>query len=379
MTALTSIARRFSAFAFILFSLAASAFADAPAVSFDLGYMVECYDVTPQAFALLHPDEKIIEADLRVSVRMEKGEQKDVEQLQFEFTSPGERLRVIDFMPRTQIEAEATDPIEVVKTSETVRAIGGTLGGTVSLSGGNSHVTGVVATSALPAGNANATHRNELKETTKKTPPGKVVVASGTLANEHGVFFKLHQSSAASFEGIKRLSFRFVVPSRWSGDWVVLSCQATGTVKRWFTKSTELIGESKAFLALYVSGNTSAEQAALALAETQERYLAVASSKDHEIMIVDALAMEARPWRQSAPVHTPSSAKTLLSHLKPVTSSAMLNFPAGEKPPTQEAAKQLKLALDGVAHLSAFPGTTSSMSEMAAKTGQSFHPGSRNQ
>jgi beta-lactamase regulating signal transducer with metallopeptidase domain/tetratricopeptide (TPR) repeat protein len=91
--------------------------------------VVECYDVTPRAFALLHPDEKIIEADLRVSVRIEKGEEKDVQQLQFEITSPGERLRVIDFLPRTQIEAGAAASIETIRTTETTRSVGATLGG----------------------------------------------------------------------------------------------------------------------------------------------------------------------------------------------------------------------------------------------------------
>src|SRR5690348_5351431 len=107
----------------LVIGFASSTLADQPKVAFDLSYVVECRDVTSQAFAMLHPDEKVVEANLRVSVRMEKGEEKDIEQLLFEITSPGERLRVIDFLPRTQIEPEEADSIEVVKTSETIRSL----------------------------------------------------------------------------------------------------------------------------------------------------------------------------------------------------------------------------------------------------------------
>jgi hypothetical protein len=335
--------------------LTPAAFANGPKVGFDLGYMVECHDVTPQAFALIHPDEKIIEADLRVSVRVERGEEKDVDQLEFEITSPAERLRIVDFLPRTQIEAEAADAIEVVKTSETIRSVGGTVGTTVTIGGGSPHANGAVVASALPAANANATHRNELKETTKKVPPGRAIVASGTLENEHGVFFKLRRSSAGTFEGIKPFSFRFVVPAQWRGDWMVISCTATGNVKRYFFKSTEEIGSAKAFLALYVAGETRAERAALEMAEAQERYFAVKPAKDRYDLIITTLATEARPWRSSSQTHTVAAAvRTPVTCLKPV-SSGVFRFTAEEKPPTGKACSWLKQTLDRMARFSAAP------------------------
>ena len=346
--------RNLAVLAIVLWPFASVVFANGPKVGFDLGYMVECHDVTPQAFALVHPDEKIIEADLRVSVRVEKGEERDVEQLEFEITSPGERLRIIDFLPRTLIESEAADHIEVVKTSETIRSVGATVGTTVSIGGGTGHANGAVVTSALPAGNANATHRNELKETTKKVPPGKAVVTSGTLANEHGVFFKLRRSAAGTFEGIKPFSFRFVVPAQWRGDWMVISCTATGNVKRYFFKSTEEIGSAKAFLALYLVGDTRAERAALEMAEAQEQYFAVKPDKDRYDLIIATLATEARPWRAPPQTHTmAASVKTPVTCLKPVTSGAVFKFTAQEKP--CKVCNWLKQTLDRVARFSAAP------------------------
>ncbi|HQU47188.1 MAG TPA: hypothetical protein PK867_30565, partial [Pirellulales bacterium] len=205
-------------------------------------------------------------------------------------------------------------------------------------------------TSAFPAGNANATHRNELKETTKKIPPGKVVVASGTLGNEHGLFFKLRRTSAGTFEGIKPFSFRFVVPSDWRGDWLLLSCQARGTVKRYFFKSSEEIGAAKAFLALHVAGDAVAERAALELAEAQQQYLAAKSSKDRYDLI-DALATEAQQLRM-ADARSSNGGKTAVTCLKPVTSGV---FWFAEKPPACDACNRLKQSLARVARFSAVP------------------------
>ncbi|HET6882919.1 MAG TPA: hypothetical protein VFI31_22310 [Pirellulales bacterium] len=336
-------------------NLAFPVYAAQPKVSFDLGYVVECRDVTPQAFAMLHPDEKVIEANLRVSVRLESGDEKDLDQLQFEITSPAERLRIIDFLPRSQIEPDA-DNIEVVKTSETIHSLGASVGATLAVSGGSKNGSATM-TSALPSGNANSTHRNELKETTKKIPTGRPIVTSGTLENEHGVFFKLRRTAAGSFEGIKLFSFRFAAPSDWRGDWLVISCQARGTVTRYFFKSIEEVGASKAFLALHLAGDATAERAAQEMAIAQEEYFAAKPPKDRFDLIITTLATEARPWRDTAHTHhVAADVKTPVTCLKPVTSGGVFRFAAARKSPACEACTTLKRALDHVARFSSAPG-----------------------
>lgn len=329
--------------------LHSSAGAHQPEISFDLGYVVECRDVTPQAFALLHPDERVVEANLRVSVRMEGGEEKDVERLLFEIASPGERLRVIDFLPRTQIEPEADD-IELVKTSETIHSLGATVGATVSVGGRG---TNGVISSALPAANATTSHRNQLTETTKKIPAGHPIVTSGTMENEHGVFFKLRRTAADTFEGIKPFSFRFAVPRDWRGDWLVLSCRARGTVKRYIFKSTEEIGSTKAFLALYLAGDAAAERAAFTLAQVQQRYLATKLPKDdHDL--VDALASEARQLRLADSADS-RNGKAAVTCLKPAAPGGIFHFTVAEESPQSDAYKSLKKSLERVARFSAAP------------------------
>lgn len=340
---------------FATVALASPVYAAQPKVSFDLGYVAECHDVTPQAFALLHPDEKVIETNLRVSVRLESGEEKDIDQLQFEFTSPGERLKIIDFLPRSQIEPEA-DNIEVVKTNETIRSLGASVGATVAVSGGGKNGSATL-TSALPAGSANATHRNQLTETTKKIPTGRPIVTSGTLENEHGVFFKLRRTAAGSFEGIKFFSFRFAVPSDWRGDWLVVSCQARGTVSRYFFKSIDEIGTSKGFLAMHLAGDAPSERAAQEMAQAQEEYFAAKPPKDRFDLMISTLATEARPWRDQAHTrHVSAAVKTPVTCLKPVTTAGVFRFCSSHKTSSCEACTLLKQSLDHVAGFSAAAG-----------------------
>lgn len=324
-----------------------------PKVAFDLGYIVECQDVTSQAFAMSHEGEKVVEANLRVSVRLESGEEKDIDQLLFEITSPSERLRIIDFLPRTQIEPEA-DNIEVVKTSETIHSVGATVGATIAVSGGTKNGNAMM-TSALPAANANSSHRNQLTETTKKIPAGRAIVTSGTLENEHGVFFKLRRTAAGTFEGIKPFSFRFAVPTDWRGDWLVISCTARGTVSRYFFKSIEEIGTNKAFLGLHLAGDAAAERAALDMAQAQEDYFAAKPPRDRFDLIISTLATEARPWRDASHTRRVSAAvKTPVTCLKPVGTGGVFHF-LTHKTPACEVCNMLKRSLDHIASFSDAP------------------------
>lgn len=347
--------------------LSGRAVAATPEVQFDTGYLVECRDVTPQAFALLHPREKVVEASLRISVRLAKGEEKDIEELRFEITSPAERLRIIDFLPRTQIESESLDGIEVVKTTESIHSLGAGVGTTLSFSGGAGGAHGTVLTQALPNANANSTHRKELKETTKKVPPGKPVIISGTLENEHGVFYKLRRSATGSFEGTKLLSFRFVVPADWRGDWVVLSSEARGQARRhYFFKSVAAVGESKAFIGLHLAGDEKAERAALGVAEAQEQYFATKAPAERYDLIITALATEARPWRAASHTKNMADAKVPVTCYKPVPSGRK-SKQSSDRADGEAPCVYLRQTLDRLASLSSAPGWQTETPRMAAQ------------
>lgn len=350
-------ARRFGIGLLLAISLLSGrAVAATPEVQFDTGYLVECRDVTPQAFALLHPREKVVEASLRVSVRLAKGDEKDIDELRFELTSPAERLRVVDFLPRTQIESESIDGIEVVKTTESIHTLGAGVGTTLSFSGGTGSAHGTVLTQALPNASANTTHRKELKETTKKVPPGKAVIISGTLENEHGVFYKMRRSAAGTFEGTKLLSFRFMVPADWRGDWVVLSSEARGQARRhYFFKSVAVVGESKAFIGLHLAGDEKAARAALGLAEAQEQYFATQAPEERYNLMITTLATEARPWRAASHTKNMSDSKVAVTCYKPTASGRKAKHSSDRKN-GETPCVYLRQTLDRLASFSSAPG-----------------------
>jgi hypothetical protein len=332
-----------------------------PKVDFDLRYQVECNDVTERAFARSHPDEKMLEAKVRISVRLVCGEEKDIDQLLFEIISPGERLRVIDFLPKTQLESEAADGVQVIKTIETTRSVGATAGTGFSFSTGGDKNHASACAQILPSASANGstTHHNALTETSKKIPPGKVVVASGTMDNEHGVFFKLKRSDATSFEDTKLVSFRFVVPSDWRGDWVVVLALARGTFKRsLFFKAVEPCGETKAFVGLYLAGDAAAERASLQLAESQER-LVGSGEKEQLAEIITEMVRAASPWQiaKSRPAVKPSHKLTLRACRRPFALGDFFVTPEGAGRATEhdsggEPTTVLKQAINRMAKLS---------------------------
>jgi hypothetical protein len=295
--------------AFIVWlSSLAPAFATGPTVAFDLAYAVECREV-PCGEPTNHPGEKLMEADLKVSVRIEQGDEQDLDDLTFEITSVDKRLRIVDFLPRTQVQNSSTESVEVVKTTENVQSLGASTGTPLSYQRADAH--GTLTLQPLPAGSAGATHRKAITETTKRVPPGKVVVTSGTVDNEHGVFFKLRASATTSLEGVKPLSFRFVAPQEWHGDWVLLSALARRKVKpHWVFKGGDECGQTKAFIALYEQGDAGAERAAQALAEAQELYFSIEENAQRRAATVAATAAAAEP-RPTPPTHGPSRTAAL--------------------------------------------------------------------
>lgn len=239
--------------------------AEPPRVEFDLAHAVACSEATSDDFAALHPEEKVVQAVFRVSVRLTAGREADVEELLFEITSPEQRLRVLDFDPETTLESEVVGPVKVTKTTEKINSLGASIGGNVAAPLGPAKAT------LTPAANAGETERDVLVETSKKIAPKQAVLTSGTLHQGHGVFFKLHRSLETSFEGSHEFACRMIVPHDWTGDWVLVSCQARGEQKRYFVKSTVPCGQTTAFVGLYLAGEPQARAAAFRLAHAQGR------------------------------------------------------------------------------------------------------------
>ncbi|MES1213626.1 MAG: hypothetical protein ABUL64_03485 [Singulisphaera sp.] len=226
-------------------------------VVFDVPDSIECRDVTPEKCAAAHPNLKAIEGKFRLSARITRGSEADVVDFLYMLISPSLRLKIHDYLPNTTLESALTgDNIEVAETTEN--------------STGNTEEAHI----GYKIFNIGAT-RNQAAKTTesnhyKQIVPKALVLASGTMNREHGVFFKLRPSNGASLEGAKEFTFLAIVPKSWRGDWCTLTCAARSQKKSFFPTSVAVAGIEQAHIGLYLSGDREANALAEQLCQIQE-------------------------------------------------------------------------------------------------------------
>ena len=254
--------------------------------------------------------------------------------MQLAIDSPQRRLRVVDFQPRTELASDLAGDVEVCNTDDTVQSLNASLGGVVAADHGPGHVQ------ASPAAGVGVTQNRGSKETYHRLPPKQLVLASGTTNAEHGVFFKWRRSSQVALEGSREVTCRFIVPHDWSGDWVQINCEVLGRHKNYFTDKIELAGRAWPLVALYLSGNAVAQDAAAALAFAQApRELATSSS---------ATAHSHTAYKPNVPADRKLAAGLVLSpHLQTVQPTARHVRHAGtpRRLPARELTPHLDLAM----------------------------------
>jgi hypothetical protein len=233
-----------------------TALADEPRLAFDFGRTLECRDVTPPDFAETYPDERIVECTLRLSVQLAGGSASDIQSLRVEIADRDRRLRVFDFSPSTKMESTLAKDIKWSKTTESSNDFGVSLGGELPA------VIGDVVAHMTPTINASKGGKESVTETQVRYAPQQVVVASGTIDQEHGVFFTLRPSPLTSLEGVHELTVAFIVPSHWRSDAVQVTCSATGTQKMLWMKQQKVWAEQAGGVALYLAGDGEARRAA---------------------------------------------------------------------------------------------------------------------
>jgi hypothetical protein len=253
-------------FSWTLLSFAScAALAAGPQIAFDFGRIAECVDVTPAESDALYPGEKIVELKLRVSVHLLAGNINDVEEVRIEIGDGDNRMRVHSFSPGTQLTSHWSQDIEWCRTTEESTNLGASLGGELPTPVGGliAHVT--------PTISGGMTNGEKITEKQVRVAPKYAVVASGTISQEHGVFFKLRSSPQTSLEGTHEFTVRFIVPENWRGEGVRVCCQATGTEKVLWMKQQTTWAHNCSGVALYLAGDAKARQAAIRFADSWKR------------------------------------------------------------------------------------------------------------
>ena len=243
----------------VYFALAATSqivLAEDPMIAFDFGRTAECRDVTPVESQEIYPDEKVVELKLNVSVHLLAGNMSDVDEIRIEIGDCDHRMRVHSFEPSTRLESKMSEDIQWTKTTEKNKTFGASLGGEAPVPLGDvvAHVT--------PSMTGGVAHREVVTETQTRIAPKHVVVASGTVDQQRGVFFKLKPTPQTTLEGVHELTVRFTVPDTWRGDSLRVSCQALGQEKFLWLKQPKTWATLRAPIAVYLAGDIKARTAA---------------------------------------------------------------------------------------------------------------------
>ena len=249
------------------------ALANKPQVVFDARTLVECRDVTPKGFVTDHPNQKVIEALFRISVRVKSGKEADITQLVVDISSPERRLQVYDFSPQKKLQSDYLDNIKVTKTHEDVRTINAAAGGTIAVPLGPIHAK------ASPSANLTKTKRDAMQETMHRLPNKNTVLISGTTNSEHGLFFKIKPNSQDTLEGIQEFRCQFVVPKDWSGDWARIVCRAEGWSKKYWQKKIVNCGTNQFDVGLYMIGDLKSRSLARRLTSVEVQRVKEISQK----------------------------------------------------------------------------------------------------
>lgn len=240
----------------LLVNGSAVARASSPSIAFDFGRTAECRDVTPADSDEIFPHEKVVELRLRVSVHLLEGNLDDVEEVRIEIGDCDSLIRVHAFEPSTRLESHHTRDIRRSTTTEQTKSVAASLGGELPVP------LGEVVAHVTPTVSGGVSNREVVTETEHRVAPQHVVVASGTIGQEHGVFYKLRSSPLSSLEGVHELTVRFIVPEDWRGDSVRVCCRATGREQFLWIKQEATWGHTCGAVALYLSGDLKARQAA---------------------------------------------------------------------------------------------------------------------
>ena len=248
-------------------------------IVFDLPDAIECRDATPADFQAAHPALKVVEGKLRISARVIEGTEAEVVDFLYTIANPGKTMRFEDYLPNTLLEsAVAEDQIEISDATENAKATGGEVHVAYKLFGiGLSH---------------NQSAKKSEASRYKQIASKELVLASGTTNREHGVFFRLRPSRAASLEGAKEFTFLATVPKTWRGDVCTIACTARGMKVSFLSTSVAPAGAVRATVGVHLVGDAEAAALIGELRHAQEAHAAALAAFAENDSVLDTISSQ---------------------------------------------------------------------------------------
>ncbi|WP_182868763.1 hypothetical protein [Stieleria mannarensis] len=175
-----------------------------------------------------------------------------------------ERLPVIDFSPKTELQSDFAGPISVTNKDEQSDSVGLSLDGVVP------HV------GAAHFGADDSRKRSDSTQFQRQAPV-QAVIASGTTDRGRGVYFKFRWTTQQVLEGEKLFRVSFAVPESWRGGLLEVSVTAHGIDQSLFGSSKLRPRASQDFVvAVHQQGDLEAADIALRLAQLDRKLAAFA-------------------------------------------------------------------------------------------------------
>ncbi|QEF96507.1 hypothetical protein Mal15_05350 [Stieleria maiorica] len=175
-----------------------------------------------------------------------------------------DRLPVIDFAPKTELQSDFAGPISVTNKDEQSDSIGLNLDGVVP------HV------GAAHFGADESRKRSDSTEFQRQAPV-QAVIASGTIDRGRGVYFKFRWTTQQVLEGEKLFRVSFAVPESWRGGLLEVSITAHGVDHSLFGSSKLRPRAQQDFVvAVHQQGDLQAADIALRLAHLDRKLAAFA-------------------------------------------------------------------------------------------------------
>jgi hypothetical protein len=247
-------------------------------VAFDLPSSIECRDVTPQDFAAANPDLRIVEAGLRISARIVDGNASDI--VDFVYTIKTEQtMRIREYLPKTTLEsAVAADQIEVTAENEKSSATGVEANGT---------------TAPLTIGGSHSQNSKKSESSRyKQVAPKDIILASGTVDREHGVFYRIRPSRMSSLEGARDFTLRVAISKTWRGAVCEIACSARANKQTKFSTSVVAAGADQGHVGMYLARDAEAAATAEALFLSQERLASLAPKPCAKASVFHLVSLE---------------------------------------------------------------------------------------
>ena len=178
-----------------------------------------------------------------------------------------DRLPVVDFSPRTELQSDFAGPISITNKNEQSDSYGLSVDGTLQ-----------------PFGRAHAGADESQKRSDstqfQRQAPLQAVIASGTTDRGRGVYFKLRWTTQQVLEGEKHFRISFAVPESWRGGLVDVSVTANGLERSLFGPAKLKPVASRTFVvAVHQQNDPEAAEIAIRLAHLDQELTSFAKER----------------------------------------------------------------------------------------------------